>query len=262
MTRRTRLGLVAGAVIVVAVFAYLCVPGHPLGTFFYNVAPSRFRSTVGYAHHNSTTFWTEVKNHLVATGLAVGIASVICIPLGIAGSRLRFVRLLTTNIVGIARGVPGIAVMFLAVPLVGGVGIRPALIALTILAAPPIFLNTAAGYAGVDAAVVEAGRGMGMSRLQVLLRIETPLALPVVIAGLRTATVEVIASATIATYIVFDTLGGQIANAVEFGQTTFGQDALVLGVTSIAAIALLAELMLAMLQRLVTPAPLRLAPST
>lgn len=235
-----------------AIVSYLCIPGHPLGTFFYRAAPPLFRTTVAYGHQNSAEFWTEVKNHLMVTGLSVGIAALACIPLGVAASRVRTINVGFTNIIGIARGVPGIAVLFLMVPWLG-VGLRPALVALTILASAPIFLNTAAGYAGVDRAVVEAAQGMGMNRLQILLRIETPLAAPVIIAGIRTAMVEVIASATIAAYISFDTLGTQIATAVEFLTTTTGEDALVLGVSAIAAMALAAELSLTVLQRIVTP---------
>ena len=243
----------------VAIFCYLCIPGHVLGTFFYNAAPPIFRSSIGYLHinngfgeSNSSEFWTEVKNHVTITLLTVGIAAAIFLPLGILGAKVQIARTAATNIVGIARGVPGIAVLFLMWPWLG-TGELPAVVALTILAAPPIFLNTVAGYAGVDRAIVEAARGMGMSRLQLLLRIETPLAAPVVVSGLRTATVEVIASATIATYINFDTLGTQIASGVDFLSTSQGHEQLAIGIFSIVALALLAELSLTFVQRLATP---------
>lgn len=258
MSRRNALAL-AVAGIVVVLFSYLCIPGHALGTFFYNAAPSIFRSSIEYLHgsnafgqSNSAQFWTEVKNHVTITLLTVALASAIFLPLGILGAKVPIARTASTNIVGIARGVPGVAVLFLMWPWLG-TGESPAIVALTILAAPPIFLNTVAGYAGVDRAIVEAARGMGMSRLQVLLRIETPLAAPIVISGLRTATVEVIASATIATYINFDTLGTQIASGVDFLSTVQGQDQLAVGIFSIATIALLAELSLTFVQRIATP---------
>lgn len=256
----------AGVTVVLAIFAYLCIPGHPLGTFFYNAAPPIFRMSVGFLQStniasgrpNGFEVWTEVENHIFITLLAIGFASAWCVPLGIIASRVRVVKALTTNVVGFARGVPGIAVMFLMYPWIG-LGLKPALVALTILAAPPIFLNTAAGFGGVDQAVVEAARGMGMNRLQTLLRIESPLAAPVVVAGLRTATVEVIASATIAPYLNFDTLGTQIFGGLAYLSTSLGQEQLAVGVSAVAGLALLAELLLTLVQRIVTPRGLQTA---
>jgi osmoprotectant transport system permease protein len=251
--------------VLAAVFAYLCIPGHPLGTFFYNAAPPLFRSTIGYLHgtsaigqQNGAEVWTDIVNHVQVTLLAVAIDFAVCVPLGIIGSRFALPRALAANIIGIARGVPGIAVLFLMFPWLG-TGERPVLVALLILGAPPIFLNTVAGYAGVDAAIVEAARGMGMSWKQILLRIETPLAAPVVVAGVRTATVELIASATIAEYLNFHTLGEQIFNGLVIQTTTLGQDQLAVGIFCVAALALLAELLLATVQRALTPAPMRSA---
>ncbi len=234
-----------------AVISYLSVPGHPLGTFFFNTFPI-LRPAVTFAHTPNEDYGSHLLNHISITLISVGLASAICVPLGVIASRIRPVSVIATNVIGIARGIPGIAIMFLMWPALG-LGERPAIIALTILASAPIFLNTTAGYAGVDRAVVEAANGMGMSRLQTLLRIETPLAAPVVVAGLRTATVEVIASATIAQFIGFTTLGYEVVYAVDFLNTTSGNQALVLAVSSIAGIALLAEVLLAGMQRLVTP---------
>lgn len=236
----------------VGVFAYLCVPGHVLGTFFYDAAPPIFRSTVGYAQTDAAQFRREIGNHIRITLIAIGIASAICIPAGVLASRSRLFGSLATNVVGVARGIPSVAILFVTLPWLG-LGFRPALVALTILACPPIFVNTATAFTAVDPAVVEAARGMGMSPAQVLLRIESPLALPVVLAGVRTATIEVIASATIAAYIAFPTLGIEIENGIFEFNSTSGQSAIVLGVATIAAIALFAELSLATVQRLATP---------
>ncbi|HZT97858.1 MAG TPA: ABC transporter permease [Chloroflexota bacterium] len=246
-----RFGLVTGTA-GLAVFAYLCIPGHPLGTFFYDLAPGIARSALAYGQQNSQEFWTEVKNHVLISAAAIGLSFAICFPLGILASRIPAMRALTTNIVGIARGVPGVAVLFLMWPLIGQ-GAKPALIALTILAAPPVFLNTAAGYANVERSVIEAARGMGMNLSQILMRIETPLAAPVVLAGVRTAAIEVIASATIASYINFDTLGTPISTAIQYLPQSSAEAQLTLGVAAVAAIALMAELSLSVLQKLVSP---------
>jgi osmoprotectant transport system permease protein len=238
-----------------AVFAYLCIPGHPLGTFFYNAAPPLFRYTVAYAQQNSAELWTEIKNHISVSLLSIAFAFGICFPFGIVASRIPVVRALGTNIVGVARGIPGIAVLFLIWPWLGP-GERPTIIALTILAAPPIFLNTVAAYASVNRSVIEAARGMGLNAAQVLLRIETPLAASVVVAGLRIATIEVIASATIAGFVNFQTLGVQIAAAIQylpptFDPTSVAYQELAVGVGAVALIALTAELVLSLLQRFV-----------
>lgn len=251
-----RLGFLAGVGVSAAIVAFLSIPGHPLGTLFYNLAPPIFRSTVRWGQLNHALYWSDVDNHLSATGLCVGLGIGAGVPLGIIASRLRPVRVAATNITGIARGVPAMAVLFLMVPFVGE-GRNPALIALTILALPPIFLNTAAAYGGVDRSIVEASRGMGMNRLQVLLRIETPLAAPVVVAGIRTATIEVIASATIAYFINFNTLGQQLAYAAQFWPYNNSQEALALGLSGVVAMALTAEILLSLVQRAITPASLR-----
>src|SRR5690606_6422141 len=99
----------------------------------------------------------------------------------------------TINLVSALRVLPSLAILVLMLPYLG-LGFTPALVALTILACPPILINTYTGYRDVDPAVVEAAYGMGMTTGQVLWWIESPLALPVVVAGLRTAAVEVVAS--------------------------------------------------------------------
>jgi osmoprotectant transport system permease protein len=224
-------------------------PGHAVGVFVYNAAPKLFRTSIAFLHSRnsqgqlqSDEFWTEVRNHISVTAMAIGAAMAICLPLGVLAARVRWFRTVATNITGIARGIPGVAVLFLMWPYLGN-GERPALVALTILAAPPILLNTIAGFATVDAAIVEAARGMGMSPLGALLRIETPLAAPVLIAGIRTAAVEVIASATIASYINFDTLGSQISAGIAFPLPP-GPSQLAIGVTAVATMALIAEMAL------------------
>ncbi len=249
MSNRRRLGLTTGILAVAAVFSYLCIPGHLLGTFFYDLFPGAVKSAIAYAQTESGQYWAEVENHLKVTAFALCISSGICIPVGVLAARIRTIAVGVSNLLGIVRGIPSLAVLFLVYPWLG-IGFTPALVALTLLACPPIFINTVVAYAGVDRGIVEAARGMGMNQAQVLYSIETPLALPVVIAGIRTAAIEVIASATIAAFIGFPTLGIEIENALNGGYN--GTNALIVGVGSIALIALTAEVALSLAQRALT----------
>jgi len=151
-----------------------------------------------YGQSHSDEFWQATIDHLQLSFVALAIAAVICIPLGIFTSRFGAVSRVIINIIGVARVIPSIAVLLVLLPVMG-VGFAPAVVALSFLAFPPILINTDTGLRGVDPATLEAARGMGMSWWQSLVRVEIPLALPVIIGGVRTATVEVIASATMAT---------------------------------------------------------------
>lgn len=258
---RTRLGLIAGFATVAAIVAYLSIPGHPLGTFFFNLFPPIFRETVRWEQQtnalqqvNGQILWQEIQNHLNVTLVSSALAIGICFPLGVIASRFRPVRSVATNVVGVARAVPGVAVIFLMYPFLGQ-GEVPGALALTLLAAPPIFLNTVAGYAGVDVAVVESARGMGMNRMQIFGRIQSPLAAPVVLAGIRIALVEIIASATILPFSAnYETLGAQIGYGLDDpGNAVHGHAELFAGVTLVASMALIAELALTLVQRAVAP---------
>jgi osmoprotectant transport system permease protein len=147
------------------------------------------------------------------------------------------------NGAGILRVVPSLAVLFLLIPLLH-TGFKPALVALTLLAIPPLLINTNAGLRGVDRNIVEAGRGMGMSYWQLLGRLQMPLAMPVVIAGLRAASIEVIGSATLASLIGAGGLGDFIAIGLSLSRNWI----LLAGAIPVALIALTAELSLATLQ--------------
>ncbi len=202
------------------------------------------QSVFQYIRANSSDFAGYVQTHLELSGFSLAIALAVCFPLGILASRNRLVSLYSLNVVGIARAVPSVALLFVMYPYLG-LGFRPALVALTILACPPILINTAVGFQNVDAAIREAAYGMGMSTLQVLRRIEFPLALPVVIAGLRIATVEVIASATLATFIGAGGLGDPINQGLNGG----GNTVILAGAIPVALLTLTAEVILGSAER-------------
>jgi len=141
-----------------------------------------------------------------------------------------------------------LAILFLVLPYLG-TGFGPALIALTVLALPPVLINVYTGILGVERAIVEAAQAMGMTTRQQLLQIELPLALPVIIAGVRTATVEVISSATLAAFIG----GGGLGIFVTRGFALFEPRIMLVGAIPVAALALISELILGLVERWVSP---------
>ncbi len=201
-----------------------------------------------YALKNQSAVLEDLPIHLRLSFGALAIALIICVPLGIWVARYDRLAPFVMNLAGTLRVVPSLAVLFLALPLLG-IGFRPSLFALTLLACPPILINTFTGFRGVDRAVLEAARGMGMSSLQVLRQIEWPLALSVVIAGIRTAAVEVIASATLAAYIG----GGGLGDYIQRGFTLLEPSILLVGALPVALLSLSAELLLSLLQRAASP---------
>jgi osmoprotectant transport system permease protein len=175
--------------------------------------------------------------HVQLSGAALLLAVAIGVSLGIWISRFGALARVTVNFAGVLRVVPSIAVLFLLLPLVG-TGFWPSLIALTFLAVPPILINTDAGMRGVSPAIIEAGRGLGMSAWRLLGRVQLPLAMPVVIAGLRRAAVEVIASATLATLIG----GGGLGDFIQAGLALSRNEILLVGAVPVALLALVTEL--------------------
>lgn len=197
---------------------------------------------------NQDDFWRAVVRHLELSFTALLIALIVCVPLGIWAAKRRTVAQISINTANGLRVVPSLAILFLAYPYLG-TGFRNALVALTILACPPILINTYAAFRSVDRSVVEAARGMGMAAGEVIRRIELPLALPVLIAGVRIATIEVIASATLAAYIA----AGGLGNFIQRGfATPNGESITLVGAIPIAVLALAADALLAATQRAAT----------
>ena len=197
-----------------------------------------------YALSNGDLFISALVRHLELSGLALVVGAAIGVPLGIWISRYGTAARVVVNAVGIMRVVPSLAVLFLLLPS-QGIGFRPAAIALTLLAIPPLLINADAGMRSVDPAVVEAGRGLGMSTWRLLSRVQLPLALPVILAGVRIAAVEVIASATLATLIG----GGGLGDFIYAGLSRRENAILLVGAVPVALLALLAEVSLGTVQR-------------
>lgn len=172
------------------------------------------------------------------------LAMLICIPLGIWISRKLNVANYVINAINIFRVIPSLAILALAMPLLG-VGFAPAATALTVLAGPPILINTYVAFREINPAIKEAARGVGMTPMQTIWKVEFPLALPVMLAGIRTASVEIIASATLAVLIGGGGLGNYIINGVSMMSKSY----LLIGAVPVALLAILSEIAFSFLQR-------------
>ena len=198
----------------------------------------------GYFLGKQAVFWRATGEHLTLSLAALAISVLVAVPLGIWISRRARAAQVVINAFGALRLVPSLAILFLALPYFG-TGFRPALLALTLLAFPPVLINTYAGLRGVDRAVIEAARGMGMDARQVLREVELPLALPAMIAGIRIATVEVVASATLAAFIA----AGGLGQFVYTGYTLNRPEIMLVGAVPVALLAIASELLLGGVQR-------------
>lgn len=192
--------------------------------------------------------WAELGSHaqtyLALAACALLLGALAGMALGLLAAHTGGLRTLVLALTNIGRAVPSLALLTFMIPVLG-LGFAPALAALAILAAAPIAITTDVAFRGVPAAAIDAAHGLGMTRAQILRRVEWPLAFPVVFAGVRTAATEVIASAVLAAFIGAGGLGELITTGLQANQP----DRLWTGVAAIAAIALAAEYVLAFAQR-------------
>ncbi|HXC53564.1 MAG TPA: ABC transporter permease [Candidatus Limnocylindrales bacterium] len=189
--------------------------------------------------------------HLVLVVVSVGAATLIAVPLGVLLTRRPALRQIVLGGAGIVQTVPSLALfgLLIPVPLIGGIGTRTALIALTLYALLPILRNTVTGIEGVDPAVREAGIGMGMTDGQLLRRVEIPLAAGVILAGIRLATVVGIGVATIAAAIGAGGLGVLIFRGVAM----LDHRTILAGALPAAFLAIAADLVLGAVERRMAP---------
>jgi osmoprotectant transport system permease protein len=202
---------------------------------------------VGGLHQVLDFAWQHVK----LSGAAIGIACAIAIPIGLMLGHAGKGELLAISISNIGRAVPSLALIAFFVAYIG-VGFTNVMVALVLLAIPPILTNTYVGVRQVDPEVIDAGRGMGLTARQVIGRIELPLALSSIFGGIRTSAVNVVATATIAPLAGVLTLGDFILSA-----NVYGDDGRLAGAILVALLAVAVELAFATLQRIVSPRGLK-----
>lgn len=196
---------------------------------------------------------TRLYEHLYVSGAAVVVAALLALPLAFWLGHVRRGGALVVGLSNASRAVPTFAVLILLVATPVGFGDRATIVALVLFAVPPLLTNAFVGVRDADRDAREAARGMGMSGVQVLRRVEVPLALPLVAAGFRTASVQVVATATLAAYVGGGGLGRLIADG--FGRADPAMTAA--GGVLVALLALLVEVVLGGVQRRVTPGPHR-----
>ena len=197
-------------------------------------------------------FFTALLTHIQLSVGALAIAMAIALPLGVwlsAHARAAQAAIATANI---GRTLPSLAVLALVMPLLG-TGFAPALFALTLLALPPILINTWTAVRQVDADVVDAARGMGMTRGEIIRRVELPLALPLIFAGIRIAAVQVVSGAVLAAYIG----GGGLGDFITSGIAMMAMPQLIVGAVPATLLSIGADRLFGRLQAALTPVGMR-----
>ncbi|MBC8153180.1 MAG: ABC transporter permease/substrate-binding protein [Bacteroidetes bacterium] len=187
----------------------------------------------------------QTLTHIGLTFLSLLIALIVGVPLGILISRRKGAASLVLGLTGVLQTIPSIALLGFLIPLLG-IGVGPALVALFLYALLPIVRNTYVGITEVNPTLREAARGMGMTDTQVLVRVELPLAMPVIFAGIRTATVINVGVATLAAYIAAGGLGEFIFGGIALNNTNM----ILAGAIPAALLAVLFDVGLARLQRI------------
>jgi osmoprotectant transport system permease protein len=202
----------------------------------------------------------RLEQHIAISVASLAIALLIALPFGVWVGHTGRYSTVAVNLANFGRALPSIAVIAIVLPITrvidpdAGFKVYPTLVAMVLLAIPPILVNAYAGLSGVDRDLIEAGRGIGMRGHETLRRVELPIALPVLLAGIRLAAVQIVATATLGAVFGFGGLGRYLVDGVarnDVGQT-WG------GVILVAALAIATELGFTAVQRLTTPTGLRL----
>lgn len=206
-----------------------------------------FEDIAAYFQENGSEYLGLLWGHISISLISVTAAIVIAVPLGILVYRSKVASTIAERGFGLLRIVPSLAVLIILIPVMG-TGILPSVTALTILAIPPVLINTIEAFRGLPPDMLEAADGMGMSPSQRFWRVSLGLAFPLMFAGIRTAAVEVIASATLASYIGAGGLGDLIFTGLSLLRT----DLLIIGGGSVALLSLATGLILDLIYKHIT----------
>lgn len=207
----------------------------------------------GESWAGSTGIGARLLQHLGITGLSVLIAAAVAVPLGLLIGHSGRGRAFVIGFTGAARALPtfGVLILFVLIGINFGLGLSlgPVIAVLVILAVPPLLAGAYSGVEAVDRQTIDAARAQGMTEWQILTRVELPLALPLLVGGLRATTLQVVATATIAAYVAQGGLGRYLIEGIQVRDYTRA----VVGALLVAALALLLDALLALAQKLVTP---------
>ncbi len=202
--------------------------------------------------HGGAGVPNRLLEHVLMSGAATLVAALIALPIGVALGHFGRGGNAAINISNVGRAIPSFAVLVLAFEVVG-IGAPPAFIALTLLAIPPIVTNSYVGVREVNPDVKDAARGMGMRERKILFAVELPLAVPLIMAGIRTSAVQVVATATLAALVAWGGLGRYIIDG--FAQQDYAQ--MFAGAVLVAALAVVTELALGAVEFMLVPRGLR-----
>lgn len=198
---------------------------------------------MSYPLANALLIWRLTLEHLQISAVSCLLAILTACPLGVLVSRVRWLAPPVLAAAGIFYTIPSVALFAILIPVLG-LGVKPTVLALILYSQLALIRNTAVGINEVDAALLQAAQGMGMTNTQRFWRVEVPLAIPVIFAGVRTATVMAIGLASIAAYIGAGGLGVLIFQGISTGNT----DQILTGAAAVSILALLADAMLSSIQ--------------
>jgi len=200
---------------------------------------------VSYPLANALLIWRLTLEHLQISAVSCLLAILTACPLGVLVTRVRWLAPPLLAAAGIFYTIPSVALFALLIPVLG-LGVKPTVLALVLYSQLALIRNTAVGINEVDAALLQAAQGMGMTNTQRFWRVEVPLAIPVIFAGVRTATVMAVGLASIAAYIGAGGLGVLIFQGISTGNT----DQILTGAVAVSILALLADAALSSTQRM------------
>ncbi|GAA0949798.1 ABC transporter permease [Kribbella koreensis] len=195
----------------------------------------------------------RIIQHIWYTFAALGLSALIALPIGLRIGHTRRGAFLAINIGNAARALPSLGLLMIAVLLTNQIGFLPVLIALVALGIPPILTSTYAGLSGVDPATIDAARGMGMTGREILTKVEIPIAMPLIISGLRAATLQIVSTATIAALVSLGGLGRYVVDGLKLRD--FPQ--MFSGALLVALLAILLDLLFALAGRITVSKGLR-----
>ncbi|MDA3845616.1 MAG: ABC transporter permease [Vallitaleaceae bacterium] len=204
-------------------------------------------SLINYVIDNSSFILEKLVEHITLAGIAVALACSIGVPVGFAIANNAKLAKYVMNVANVVQTIPSLALFAFAMPIFG-IGAKPAIFALFLYALLPIIKNTLLGIHNVNPAIIEAARGMGMSKFQIMFKVEVPMAISVIMGGVRIATVTGIGIATIAVLIGAGGLGQLIYQGIGMGNTPM----ILAGAIASASLALIADFILGLVEKKLT----------
>ena len=203
---------------------------------------------LAYMMRNSSAILTRLLEHIQIVGLAIGVAIAIGVPVGILVNYVKSLKMPILGSVNVLQTIPSIALLGMLVPFLG-IGAQPAIFMVVVYSLLPIVKNTATGLENIDPETIEAAKGIGMTEFQILMKVKMPLALPVIMAGIRISSVTAVGTATIAAFIG----GGGLGHIIYRGLRVININLVLSGAIPACLLAVVIDWLGGFVERLVTP---------